>query len=95
MRPVYHYKSSRVRGHISLCYLSLCLIKYAEKILKDKNINISPEVLREELISIQSSFIRDKSTNNLYKMPSKMSELSENIYKALDLKRDVAVKIMN
>lgn len=94
MRPVYHYKSSRVRGHVSLCYLALCLIKYAEKILKNKNINISPDVLREELMSIQSSFIRDKSTNNLYKMPSKMSDLSAHIYDAFELKRDTAVKIL-
>lgn len=94
MRPIYHYKPSRIRGHISLCYLALCLTKYADKILKNKNINISPEVLREELMSIQSSFIKDNSTNTLYKMPSKMSDLSKKIYNALELKRDVAVKIL-
>lgn len=94
MRPVYHYKSSRIRGHVSLCYLSLCLTKYADKILKNKNINISPEVLREELNSIQSSFIKDNSDNTLYKMPSKMSDLSKQIYEALELKRNTAVKIL-
>jgi len=92
MRPVYHYKSSRIRGHVSLCYLALCLTKYADKILKNKNINISPDVLREELTSIQSSYIRDKSTNNLYKMPSKMSDLSKKIYDALELKRENSVR---
>jgi len=94
MRPIYHYKSSRIRGHVALCYLALCLTKYADKILKNNKINISPEVLREELTSIQSSFIKDKSTNTLYKMPSKMSDLSKQIYDALGLKKDSAVKIL-
>ena len=79
---------------VNLCYLALCLTKYADKILKNNKINISPEVLREELTSIQSSFIKDKSTNTLYKMPSKMSDLSKQIYDALGLKKDSAVKIL-
>jgi transposase len=54
MRPIYHYKSSRIRGHIALCYLALCLTKYAEKLLKDAGLNISPDVLREELTNVSA-----------------------------------------
>jgi len=94
MRPIYHYNSARIRGHVALCYLALCLTKYAEKILKKSNINISPEVLREELNSIQASFILDKSTNNIYKMPSRLSQLSKDIYASLGLNRDSTTTVV-
>ena len=54
--------------------------------------NLNTHILREELTSIQSSYIRDNSTNNLYKMPSKMSDLSKKIYDALELKRENSVR---
>ena len=87
MRPIYHYKPARIRGHIALCYLSLCLTKYADLILKRNGLNCSPELLRDELNSIQSSIIKDNIDNNLYRIPSKMSDLSKQIYSCLNINR--------
>lgn len=83
MRPIYHYKPLRIRGHVALCYLSLCLIRYAQQKLKRAELILSPRRLNEELSSIQYSIIQDKSNNKTYKMPSCISTTGKLIYKAI------------
>ena len=94
LRPVYHWKPKRIRAHIAICYIAFALLSYAKQILKEKNLNISFEVLREELLKAQSSHVRDTQTGNLLVIPSKTSHLQKEIYRAFNLSRKQKTQLL-
>lgn len=87
IRPIYHFTSTRIRGHIALCFMSLVASKALKNKLKEKEIDVSLQRLVEEANSIQYSILEDKSTKKRYKLPSSMSELASQILQALGIKR--------
>jgi transposase len=87
VRPIYHYKPSRIRAHIMLCYLSLCLIRQLQVRLKRANVKISMQRVHEELRRVQYSVCKDLETKVLFKVPSALNPVAQQIYKALGLKR--------
>ena len=88
VRPIYHYKPSRIKAHIALCFLSLTLMRHLQYNLKSKNINISMNKLNDELRSMQHSICKDSYTGLLLKIPSAQSPLSKKIYSTLGIKRN-------
>ena len=95
LRPIYHWKPSRIRAHIAICYIAFALQSYARATLKDHGLNISFETLREELIKAQSSVVQDTATGTFFSMPSKGTELQRNIYKAFGYTRRQATKVLS
>lgn len=87
VRPIYHYKPSRIKAHIALCFLSLTLMRHLQYNLKLKNINISMNKLNDELRKMQHSICKDSYTGLLLKIPSAQSPISKKIYSALGIKR--------
>ena len=53
LRPVYHWTSTRIKGHIAMCYLSFYVGRYIQRILIDNNINITIEACFDSLSEIQ------------------------------------------
>ena len=94
LRPIYHWKPGRVRAHIAICYVAFALLSYAKIKLRENNINISFEILREELIKAQSSVVKDTSTNAMFSMPSKATQLQKEIYKAFGLVRKQSAAVL-
>lgn len=94
LRPIYHWKPERIRAHIAICYVAFALLSYAKIKLKENNINISFETLREELIKAQSSLIREKTTKTLFSIPSKTTSLQKEIYRAFDISRKQSVTFL-
>ena len=88
VRPIYHYKPSRIRGHISLCFISLTLMRHLQYNLSLKNINISIQKINSELRKLQHSICRDAHTGLHLKLPSAQTPLARQIYEALGLKRN-------
>lgn len=95
LRPIYHWKPDRIRAHVAICYVAFALLSYAKIKLREKNINISFETLRTELIRAQSSLIRDVSTNAIINIPSKTTELQKEIYEAFGLNRKQVATILD
>ena len=87
VRPIYHYKSSRIKAHIALCFLSLTLMRHLQVNLKRKNINISMNKLNDELRKLQHSICKDSYTGLLLKIPSAQTPIAKKIYSALGIKR--------
>lgn len=87
VRPIYHYKPSRIRGHIALCFISLTLMRHLQYNLANKNIKISMQKLNDELRKMQHSICKDSYTGLLLKIPSAHTSLSKQIYTALGIKR--------
>lgn len=88
VRPIYHYKSSRIKAHIALCFLSLSLMRHLQVTLKRKNINISMNKMNDELRKIQYSICKDNYTGLLLKIPSAQTPIAKQIYSILGLKRN-------
>lgn len=94
LRPIYHWKPERIRGHIAICYIAFALLSYAKIRLKESNINISFEILREELMKAQSSLVKDTATGTIIAIPSKISSLQKEIYGAFGLIRKQATTLL-
>jgi len=95
LRPIYHWKPERVRAHIAISYIAFALLSYAKIKLKENNINISFETLREELIKAQSSILKDTETNATIEIPSKASALQKEIYAAFNLNRKQTTTLLS
>jgi len=88
MRPIYHWTESRIKAHISICFIAYTIIKQAlYRLSVQKNMDISFERLRNELLHVQSSILVDQTTKNKYILPSKVTVAQRKIYKAFDLTR--------
>ncbi len=52
LRPVFHYREDRIRGHVQLCWLALLLIRVAENTTGDTWRNIAHELDRMHLVTL-------------------------------------------
>lgn len=95
LRPIYHWKPERIRAHIAICYVAFALLSYAKIKLRENNINISFETLREELIKAQSSLLKDTTTDAIIAIPSRIRSLQREIYAAFGLNRTQKTTVLN
>jgi len=89
MRPIYHFTPRRIEAHVAICFLAYALVRHAQHIIRLRKKRMSVEVMRNELLSVQASILRDTRTQGLYKLPSRMSQRAKDIYAAFDLKRSL------
>lgn len=55
LRPVFHHREDRIRGHVQLCWLSLLLIRVIENSTGDTWRNIRHELDRMHLVTLASA----------------------------------------
>lgn len=87
MRPIFHWKPSRVRAHIAIAFTAFSLVKYMEHRVKLQYKKLSPEAIRQALIRVQTSILYDKTKRIRYGLPSKMSIDARKIYSLMNLTR--------
>lgn len=85
VRPVYHWKPSRVKAHLAISFTAYSLARYLEYKVKLQYIKLSPEVIRQTLIHVQKSILFDKKQKIRYALPSKLSEHAKKIYKLCNI----------
>jgi transposase len=85
IRPIYHWKPSRVKAHLAISFMAYTLVRYLEHRVRLQYIKLSPEKIRQILLSVQTSIYYDTKTNNKYSMPSLMSEDAKKIYKLMEV----------
>lgn len=86
IRPIFHWSPARVRSHIALCYMALCCVRYLEYRVKNQYQKLSPEVIRENLLSVQASLLVHKPSSKKYLLPSTTREHASKIYHVMGLK---------
>lgn len=86
IRPIFHWTPQRVRAHIAMCYMALCCVRTLEYRIKKLHQKLSPEVIRENLLSVQASRLIHKPTGKRYLMPSSTKEHALTLYKTMGLK---------
>lgn len=85
IRPIYHWKPSRVKAHLAISFMAYTLVRYLEHRVRLQYIKLSPEKIRQILLSVQTSIYYDTKTNNKYSMPSLMTEEAKKIYKLMEV----------
>ncbi len=88
MRPIYHFKSERIKAHILICYLAFATLRHAQYKLKEYDPSLTIDRVREELACVESSILCDDKGHR-YKIPSKLNEYAERIYRAAGVQREI------
>jgi transposase len=86
MRPIYHWTPNRVKAHIAISFIAFVCVRYLEYRLKVQSQKISPEVIRDALMQVQASVIRDKKTETHFLLPAKINPHAKEIYRVLGIK---------
>ena len=81
VRPIFHWTEERIKGHFMVCFLSFLLERNLEFKLKEKNIDCSPERIKEALNSM--NIVEADIENNKMVMKVKPHPLAKNIFSAL------------
>jgi transposase len=85
IRPIYHWKPSRVKAHLAISFMAYTLVRYLEHRVRLQYVKLSPEKIKQILLSVQTSIYYDTKTNNKYSMPSSISEDAKKIYKLMEV----------
>lgn len=95
MRPIYHYTPKRIISHIEICFLTFALIRHAQDRLKKGGYSISVDALREELISVEASILKDQHSGKLYRMPSFMNVQACKIYTIFGREKNLETRALD
>jgi transposase len=85
IRPVYHWKPSRVKAHLAISFAALFLVRHLEHRVRLQYKKLSPEVIRKLLLNVQKSIVYDKSKKIKYVIPSKIKIDTKKIYNLMDI----------
>ena len=86
IRPVYHWKPSRVKAHLAISFAALFLVRHLEYRVKIQYKKLSPEYIRDLLLNTQVSILYSKVKKIRYALPSKMKADTLKIYKLMGVK---------
>jgi len=85
IRPIYHWKPSRVKAHLAISFMAFTLVRYLEYRVRLQYKKLSPQKIRQILLSVQTSILYDTATNRKFTMPSKVSDDAKKIYKLMEV----------
>lgn len=94
VRPVFHWKPSRVKAHLAISFAAFTLVKQLEYRVKLQYQAMSPEQIRRNLIRVQTSIFYNKKKKIRYGIPSRISQDSAKIYKLCNLQRQLTPYII-
>jgi transposase len=83
IRPVYHWKPSRVTGHLVLCFLAFVFERHLEIELRNQKIQTSPARIREAIAQMQASLVEVNGRE--YLMRSTIDTHGKSILKTLNI----------
>jgi transposase len=94
VRPVFHWKPSRVKAHLAISFISYALVKYLEYRVRLQYKKLSPEIIRKSLVGVQTSINYNKVKRIRYGFPSSISQEAKKIYQVMGLKRNLTPYII-
>jgi len=86
IRPIYHWKPSRIKAHLAISFMAYTLVRHLEYKIRLLYKKRSPERIRQTLLSVQSSILYDTKTDRKFAFPSKISDEAKVIYKLMEVK---------
>ena len=85
--PVFHRLPTRIRAHASVCFMALILYRVMRQRLKASRSELSPERALDELRKLQQHQIHLQPAGRSVAGISRLSDLQERVFAALDLKK--------
>lgn len=86
IRPIYHWTPQRIRAHIAIVFMAFTCIRYLEYRLSLQGLKLSPEKIRQSLLQVQASIIRDKQSTKIYVLPSMINPIAKQLYRLFGVK---------
>ncbi len=86
MRPIFHWTPRRIKSHIAICFMALVCMRVMEYKVNLQYKKLSPAAIRNELLRLQTSILKDQKTHKEYGIPSRASQDAKKIYQLLGLK---------
>jgi transposase len=86
IRPIYHWTPHRIKAHVALTFMAFVCVKYLEYRLSVQSQKISPEKIRESLMQIHATTIRDKQSDKSFILPSPINPIAKEIYRVMGIK---------
>lgn len=86
IRPIYHWKPSRVKAHLAISFAAYMLTRYLEHRVKTQYKKLSPAVLRSLLLSVQTSVLDHPQKKIKYGLPSSIKSDTMKIYQLMGVK---------
>ena len=86
MRPIYQRTNNRIKVHIAICFMALSCMRFAEYEVAASCKKLSPIEIQKQLKQIPTLLYKEKSTNNIYSLPSKIQEHAYKILRLYDIK---------
>lgn len=83
VRPIFHWKPSRVRAHMAIAFTAYSLVKHLEHRVRLQYKKLSPERIRKLLINVQTSILFNTKKKIRYGLPSRITTDAQKIYKIL------------
>ena len=83
IRPVFHYKASRIKGHIMTCFMSYFLLHKFKQECADLLKEYSLDELLTELTKIQKNYLKIK--NFCFEKITNLSDLGSNLMKRFSI----------
>ena len=94
IRPVYHWKPSRVKAHLAISFAALFLVRHLEYRVKVQYKKLSPKKIKELLLSVQHSTLVDKTRKIKYAIPSKTNVDINKLYRIMGIKKHTTPYIL-
>jgi len=85
IRPIYHWKPSRIKAHLAISFMAYTLVRHLEHRVRLQYIKLSPERIRKILLSVQVSILYDTRSKTRFALPSKVSQDAKKIYKLMEV----------
>jgi transposase len=79
IRPIYHWKPSRVKAHLAISFMAYTLVRHLEHRVRLQYVKLSPERIR------QLSRLFDTRTKMRFALPSAIAPEAVKIYKLMDV----------
>ncbi len=86
IRPIYHWLPRRVKAHLAIAFIAYTLVRHLEYRIRLQYIKLSPEKIKQLLLSVQATILLDRKTKNRFVLPSAAPPLDiRKIYKLMDV----------
>jgi len=85
IRPIYHWKPSRVKAHLAISFMAYTLVRHLEYRVRLQYKKLSPQKIKNILLSVQSSILYDTKTDRKFSLPSRVSLDAKKIYNLMEV----------
>lgn len=85
VRPIYHWTPSRVRAHLAISFMAFSCVRHLMYRIKIQQGAMSAEVIRNALVHVQTSILKDQKNGKRYAIPSNTSPEAKKLYQVMGL----------